>query len=723
MSLYEQQIRSRIKNDDDQFQSAFARMVGVVMGKKVADAMNNQRQVTKNAIDEILKYYGFKTQDIPADVRTLDEMLEYQLRPSGIMRSAVRLEKGWRNTAVGPMIAVRKDTGGIVALLPAFFFGYRYYENGVLKAVTRRNEDLFEEEAILFYRPLPNGKITPRALLRFATASISRADLGAIAAATGAVTLLGLLLPALSDFMIAEVIPTDSISLLVSTAIFFLCTAVAIPLIEAVKELLVSRVSSKADMATQAAMYMRLLNLPLSFFREHSAGELTNRMKMIGDMCAVMTDAVLDSALTAAFSLVYVAQIFTYAPALALPTLAVLLVSALFTAAAAVRKVQQMDVQLEYKADVAGFSFGMISGIQKIKLAGAEKRAFARWADNYAKIEDVRNNPGVLVKYRNVISEAVRLAGMFWLYAAAIRTRMGASEYYAFFVAYSMVTAAFANVADVSFAAAQIKPVLRMIGPILNTEPETHPEKGTIGKLSGSIELSHVTFRYSQQGPTILDDLDLRIRPGEYVAIVGYTGCGKSTLMRVMLGFETPQTGAVYFDRKDISGYDLRSLRRSVGIVNQNGDLFAGNIFQNIAFSVPGLTEQEAWEAAEMSGLAEDIRNMPLGMDTHISEGTGGLSGGQRQRIIIARAIASKPKVLMFDEATSALDNISQKLVSESLAKLNCTRIVIAHRLSTIRHCDRIVFLHQGKIVEDGSYDQLIEKNGYFADLVRRQQV
>ena len=223
--------------------------------------------------------------------------------------------------------------------------------------------------------------------------------------------------------------------------------------------------------------------------------------------------------------------------------------------------------------------------------------------------------------------------------------------------------------------------------------------------------------------PYVIDGMSLKIRAGEYVAIVGTTGCGKSTLMRLLLGFEKPERGAIYYDGRDMAGLDLGSLRRRIGAVTQNGSLFQGDIYSNIVISAPQLSLEEAWAAAELAGIADDIRAMPMGMQTLISEGQGGISGGQKQRLMIARAVAPKPKILIFDEATSALDNRTQKQVSEALDSLKCTRIVIAHRLSTIRNCDRILVLDGGRILEDGTYDQLIEKNGFFAELVERQRL
>jgi len=282
---------------------------------------------------------------------------------------------------------------------------------------------------------------------------------------------------------------------------------------------------------------------------------------------------------------------------------------------------------------------------------------------------------------------------------------------------------AFMSLAGTAMSVAQIKPTLEMAEPFLKTEPELSEGKEIVTEISGAIEVDHVSFRYQDDMPYVLRDLSLKVKAGEYVAIVGKTGCGKSTLMRLLLGFEKPDIGAVYYDGKDISSLEPSSLRRNIGTVMQSSGLFQGDIYSNIVISAPQLTVKDAWEAAEKAGIADDIRAMPMGMNTVISEGQGGVSGGQKQRLMIARAIAPNPKLLMFDEATSALDNKTQRQVSEALDAMGCTRIIIAHRLSTIRHCDRILVLDGGSIIEEGTYEELIAKGGFFADLVERQRL
>jgi ABC-type bacteriocin/lantibiotic exporter with double-glycine peptidase domain len=218
----------------------------------------------------------------------------------------------------------------------------------------------------------------------------------------------------------------------------------------------------------------------------------------------------------------------------------------------------------------------------------------------------------------------------------------------------------------------------------------------------------------------VLDDITLRIAPGEYVAVVGPSGSGKSSLFRLLLGFERPEAGAVFLDGKAIDTLDTGAVRRQLGVVLQNGKLATGSLYENICGGVQ-LPLEQAWEAARLAGLDTDIKRMPMGMHTMVAEGVNTLSGGQRQRIMIARAIARRPRILLFDEATSSLDNRSQAIVSAALGNLNVTRIVIAHRLSTVRQADRIIVLVDGKVVQTGSYAELSNMPGMFASFAQRQ--
>jgi ATP-binding cassette subfamily C protein len=265
-------------------------------------------------------------------------------------------------------------------------------------------------------------------------------------------------------------------------------------------------------------------------------------------------------------------------------------------------------------------------------------------------------------------------------------------------------------------------PIYERLKPILVTEPETDERKAYPGQLKGRIELSHVHFRYQNEGPWILRDVSLEIQPGEFVALVGPSGSGKSTLFRLMLGFETPEKGSVYYDGQALSTLDLREVRSQLGVVLQAGQLMPTDIYRNIIGGDTSLTLDDAWQAARLAGLADDIAELPMGMQTYISEGGGGMSGGQKQRLLIARALVKRPRILFFDEATSALDNRTQSVVSESMGQMQATRVVIAHRLSTIRHADRICVVDQGEIVEQGTYEELMELQGVFARLAQRQQ-
>lgn len=726
MGWFDQQLRYRSETDDANFADAIASVADAVTGRQILRG-DDARSRACGAIDKILEHYGVKASDeeLPDNLRTLGEQLEYRMQPHGIGYRTVDLPSGWYKDAVGALLGRLKADGSYVALLPEKAGGYSFTDpsTGCAVRVNRRTQALLESEAVCFYRPLPLRALGMKDLLGFMKTQLSAADLALYFFALAAAAALGLIAPRVNQWLFGVILPGGNMQALAGLAGFMIAYSCARVCLSAFGTLVTARIRMRQDIAVEAAVMQRVLSLPASFFGDYSAGELSQRTQYVRLLCSSILDSLGTTSLTALFSLIYVVQIFRFAPGLTWPALVIPLLTLLFSTVTALYEMKFERERMKKAAKTSGLSYATISGIRKIKLAGAEKRMFARWARSYAGEARLTYARPLRIRLAPAIQLGITLAGSLIFYAIAARDGVSVADYCAFMSAYGMVTAAFGAMSGIVGVVASIRPILEMVRPILEATPETAGRREIVTALRGGIELNHVCFRYDEGMPNVIDDLSLTIHPGEYLAVVGSTGCGKSTLMRLMLGFIRPDKGGIYYDRRDLNSMDLKSLRRKIGTVMQDGMLFSGDLYENITITSPGLTLDDAWEAAEVACVADDIRAMPMGMQTFICEGTGGISGGQKQRLLIARAVAPKPKILMFDEATSALDNVTQKKISEALDGMKCTRVVIAHRLSTIRHADRIVYLEAGRIAEEGTYEELIAKNGRFADLVRRQRL
>ena len=728
MGWFDEQIKERRRLDQDNFADAMDEISSVITRKEMGSGARNQganeRSQVEWAVGKILEYYHLKPRELPENIKSFPDQLEYLCRPYGIMRRTVKLESDWYQNAVGAYLGTTKD-GSKVALIPNLISGYHYIDakTGNKISINRWVAQQLEAEAICFYKPFPMKKLSIPALMRYIVESVPATDYIRALVVIAFTTFLGLFAPRITHLLFQKVIPSGSMRLFWAVIVFSVCVTLSTQLIGVIKSLTDQRINTQMSLSVQAAVMSRVISLPPEFFKKFSAGELTTKIQNFNSLCALLYSGILVSGVTSAFSLIYITQVFRYARELVIPSLCIIALTLGYSVFNTSIRMNINRKTMKATEKKNGLTYMLISGIQKIRLSGSEIRAFSRWTKIYT--EEVRNTYGIpgSVLLSDTIAVAISLAGNLAMYYFAMKAKISVADYYAFTAAYAMVSGAFSSLVSIGLQAANIRPVLEQVKPIMETLPEVAENKHVVTNLSGGIELSHVSFRYNENMPWVLEDLSLKIQPGQYVAIVGKTGCGKTTLLRLLMGFESAQKGAIFYDGKNINTLDLKSLRKKLGVVMQNGKLFQGDIFSNITISAPWLTLDRAWEAAELADIADDIRAMPMGMHTIISEGSGGVSGGQKQRLMIARAIAPCPKVLMFDEATSALDNITQKKISQALDGLKCTRIVIAHRLSTIRHCDRIIVLDGGKIVEDGSYDELLNKGGMFAELVARQRV
>ena len=661
--------------------------------------------------------------------------LEEAALAAGVAFRSVKLTGAWWTGDSGPLMGFVRDQpapGGqrAVALLPDGPGGYRasYRRSDPGVRVDRAFAAGLGPTAVMLYRPLPLSVKTLPAMLRFAGRGLKR-DLLTVAAMGLLSGLLGLLTPIVSGILMEDVLPRGDIPLHVAAIAGLAVAALATAAFSLVQSVAMTRVQARVDLSAESAVWNRLLRLRTSFFRTHSTGDLADRALGVSEIRRAVTGAATSSILSGLFSLISGGLLFWYSSRLALIAVAFTVFVVLVEAGLFALELPRQRKVAAVAGQVESIAFETLSAMPKLRGAAAEPRAFARWSTDFAESARLERSAGGIAALRNVLSGIFPLIGSALIWAGAIGALGGAEgnapvlglgAFVAFNSAFGNFLGGVISLVQAGETLLGIIPTWERLRPILVAEQETGVGRQPVGTLRGQIDVSNVTFAYGPDAPPALADVSLSFAPGDYVGLVGPSGCGKSTLIRLVLGLEMPSSGAVYMDGFDLADLDLAAMRRQIGVVLQNGQLVAGSLLDNILGSAP-LPEAAAWEAARQAGLAADIKAMPMQMHTVVSEGGGGLSGGQRQRLLIARALVRKPRVLIFDEATSALDNATQSEVKATLDKLNVTRIVVAHRLNTIRDVHRIVVMNRGRVVEQGSYDELQQQGGLFAQLVSRQ--
>lgn len=681
-------------------------------------------QDDESALRQLLEALGIVDYELEDnDMLSPEEQLTGILRSRGIMMRDIQLQGEWWKECIGPLLGYSKD-GRLVALTPTKTgLGYQYRDqDGIVRKVGRREmAESLKPRAITFTKALPLRPLKVKDLVRFIWSSVSGPNTLLLVICALVVVLLGMFTPMANKLIFDTVIPTGDASGLLPITGLLIGATVSTLLLTLTRNLYIIRIRNIAEMHVQNAVMARTFLLSPTFFSKTSSGELSEKLNNVSTVASLVNETLVGVILSAVLSVIYLIQVRIYGGKLFWPAVVVIVAQSIVLLLSYRRSVTVRNNYTERAAKLSGLEYNLFAGIQKLKLTGSENRAFARWLDHYSDTARFLYNPAFKSRLYPALTAVLGIGGAMFIFWSTLSNDVSTSDYIAFSSAFGMITASLVQLNGIMPTLAQIKPLLESVAPILDAVPEMEEKAPQVEDLFGGIEVSGVSFRYEEDGPMILDDLSLKIEPGEYVGIVGKSGCGKSTLMRLLLGFEQPLTGGIYYDNYDLAKVDKTSLRRKIGCCLQSGSLFTGDIFHNVTITAPWATREEAWEALRMASLEDDVRKMPMGLFTLVSEGGGGLSGGQKQRILIARALISKPDILFFDEATSALDNISQKAVSDNLDELMCTRVVIAHRLSTIRHCDRIIVLDKGKIAEEGTFEELMENKGLFYEMSLRQ--
>ncbi|MBW4620250.1 MAG: NHLP bacteriocin export ABC transporter permease/ATPase subunit [Cyanosarcina radialis HA8281-LM2] len=649
--------------------------------------------------------------------------LEAIARASRIRIRRVLLSDRWWQKDCGPLLAYLGEDRHPVALLPQG----NHYEifNPVERTripVSDSTAQHLAPEAWMFYRFLPDTNAPAWDLLKFALKGRGK-DLTLIVLAGVAATLLGMLTPQATAILIDRAIPDANRSLLLQMGLGLLAASFGAASFELVQNFATLRLETISEADTQAAVWDRLLNLKVSFFRQYTSGDLRNRVSAISKIRQRLSGTTLHTLFNSFFSLLNLALLFVYSPPLALVAVVVALIAIVVTGISGLITRRQIIPLQKLEGEILGLMVQAIGGISKLRVAAAENRAFAYWAKKYRQQLNLTLTTQAVedrLAAFNVMLPTVSAIIIFWLASNLIGEGLSTGTFLAFNAAFGIFISGATGLSNTAIDVLEILTLWEQAKPILAAKSEVDESKTDPGRLLGGIKLDRVTFRYRSDGPLTLSEVTIAVAPGEFIALVGPSGSGKSTLIRLLLGFETPESGTIYYDGQDLSGLDISAVRRQLGVVLQNGRIDSASIFENIASNAL-VTMDEVWEAARMAGLADDIRAMPMGMHTVISEGGTNLSGGQRQRLLIARALVLKPRILLLDEATSALDNRTQQIVIESLESLQVTRIVIAHRLSTIRQADRIYAIEAGRVVQQGTFEELAQAEGLFARLIARQ--
>ncbi|MDF2610949.1 MAG: bacteriocin system transporter, ATP-binding protein [Lachnospiraceae bacterium] len=697
--------------------------------KKNQKLLRDRSELSKHSLAAVCQLVGdasgIRMEFPPDSVMENSKNLLYDIVSTSQIRfRQIILSGEWWKQDNGPILGFLTEGREPVALIPITEKKYKMVNpaDSSERVIDSKLAQQLNPRAYMFYRGLPEKKLKLSDVVSFCCFGLVKKDFIRILLIGIIVGILNMSVPIANAILFNNIIPSGEKGQLLQTAFLLISFGISGALFQLARSIAFVRIENRMETSLQAALWDRLISLPMPFFRKYNTGELAMRAMGFSYIRQELSGMVITTILTAVFSMFNFILLLQYSPKLSLYSFLLILMLLAFTFICGKFQFRYRRKLIELSNRISGLVFQLIGGIARFRTAGAEIRAFHQWTKEFGKQKELDYKNKLIGNSMTVFNTIFPVIASLVIFFTAYHTeKMDTGSFIAFYSAFCAVITAMLALSEILINMINVQTLYESSKPILQAVPEYDGYKENPGELDGSIELSHITFRYEPDAPTVIDDFSLNIKKGEYVAIVGPSGCGKSTILRLLLGFERPVSGKIYYDRHDMEKVDLRSIRRQLGVVMQNSELMSGDIRSNLMGMNPNLTMEDAARALKMAGIYEDIEAMPMGLFTAVPEGGSTLSGGQRQRLLIARVLINKPKIIFFDEATSALDNKTQAIVSKSLDSINSTRVVIAHRLSTIIHCDRILVMDKGKIAEEGSYQELMEKKSLFYELAKRQ--
>ncbi len=703
MILLENELDSLKRKHDENMLSAYANII------------KSEEKSYKNELEVILDYYGI---DSGVEADTFEKQLDEIKNKFDINYRIITLEKGWNRNSALPLL-VSKD-GVFKAVVPGFSGKCKYYKNNKKTVMTDKEAENFSDTALCFYKGFNSEKVSRAAFIKYMLGCVSLCEYAAVILSAALVMLFSTVISQVQYYIFNNLIPAETSGGILPMTCLLLGVIIISAVIYIFKETAAANIPICISTSLQGAVISRLLKLRASFFSDNKAGKLSSGIMNISDISNIISSDTISSLLSFLLSVIYAVYMYIYSKEF----MSYVYLSFIFVFILTIINTKLMKRYnnrfIDKTNDMTGFVYEMFTGMENIKLNNAGAKMFNRWSGYYSESLKSQKKP-FLVKYYNALYYLIISLFTLVIYKAGIENQTQTADFIAFMSLYGLFMGSVVGISNVFKAYADFNSSYNQLSDFFTADIEKTDLKKEIESFSGNIEFSNISFKYPDSGAYILENISFTVKKGQKIGITGKSGCGKSTLIRLLLGFEQPEKGRIFIDNADLNEINLSSYRKKLGVVLQSTKLIPMDIFSNITLTSPDSSYEEVLETVRMVGLKEDIEKMPMGLYTFVSDDNLTISLGQKQRILLARAILSKPSLLVLDEATNALDNITQAAVTRYIDSMDTTAIIVAHRLSTIKECDSIFVLDGGVVAEQGKFDELIAKKGVFYNLFKNQ--